>query len=161
MTTKGAEQQIFLDTNILVRANVATAPDHQQVIALLRVLRKRRTLLWISQQIIREYIATVTRPQTFMKPLDIATALGRARYFQTHFRVAQDNSLVLGKLFDLLTAVAVGGKQIHDANIVATMQVYSLKSLLTLNPADFNRFLPYINVLSPEAALVDDRSGGA
>ncbi len=41
MTTKRAEQQIFLDTNILVRANVATAPDHLQVIALLRVLLKR------------------------------------------------------------------------------------------------------------------------
>jgi hypothetical protein len=32
------------------------------------------------------------------------------------------------------------GRQVHDANIVATMRVFGLKNLLTHNPADFARF---------------------
>src|SRR5258708_15971325 len=85
MTTKDGERQIVLDTNILVRANVFTAPAHQQIIDVLRVLRKEHAMLWVSQQVFREYIATVTRPQTFMNPLDMEMALSRVRYFQAHF----------------------------------------------------------------------------
>ena len=38
-------------------------------------------------------------------------------------------------------------KQVHDANIVATMQVYGIDQLLTHNVADFARFQPRIAVL--------------
>ena len=39
-----------------------------------------------------------------------------------------------------LFTVAVGGKQIHNANIVATMLAYGERKLLTLNAADFRRY---------------------
>jgi predicted nucleic acid-binding protein len=32
------------------------------------------------------------------------------------------------------------GKQAHDANLMATMEVHGVKSLLTFNGADFKRF---------------------
>lgn len=34
----------------------------------------------------------------------------------------------------------IGGKQIHDANIVAVMQEYGIKRLLTHNLDDFKRY---------------------
>ncbi len=151
------ERKIFLDTNILVRANVLTAPAHEQSIEVLRLLRKQRTALWISQQSIREYLAVVTRPQSFMHPLDTATAVSRARYFRSHFRVAPDNSLVLDRLLSLLTEIPTGGKQVHDANIVATMQAYGIPSLLTFNPEDFKRFAAHIKILAPETILKEDK----
>ncbi len=43
----------------------------------------------------------------------------------------------------------VGGRQIHDANIVATMQVHSIQKLLTDNVADFRRFGSIITITSP------------
>ncbi len=41
----------------------------------------------------------------------------------------------------------MGGKQIHDANIVATMQVYNISHLFTLNIADFMRFSSFITLI--------------
>ena len=43
-------------------------------------------------------------------------------------------------LLDLCASAPVGGKQIHDANIVATMLAYGERRLLTLNASDFRRY---------------------
>lgn len=43
----------------------------------------------------------------------------------------------------------LGGKQVHDANLVATMHAYGIDHLLTLNAADFRRFEPRIALLTP------------
>ena len=104
--------------------------------------------MWISRQVLREYIAVITREQTFMKPMSSATVIERINYFQSHFNIAEDNALVTENLLKLLETVAVGGKQIHDANIVATMQSYSIAHLLTVNVSDFTRFASLINVRS-------------
>ena len=37
-------------------------------------------------------------------------------------------------------SVPVGGKQVHDANIVATMLAHGERRLLTLNTGDFRRY---------------------
>lgn len=139
---------VFLDTNILVRANVAEAPLHTEALAAIKRLRQHGDTLWISRQVLREYTATLTRPQSFTAPRPVATIIERVRYFEAHFWIADDTSLVTEKLLELLQAIPVGGKQIHDANIVATMQVHSIEHLLTLNTADFVRFEPLITLLS-------------
>jgi hypothetical protein len=41
----------------------------------------------------------------------------------------------------------VSGKQIHDANIVATMIAYRIEYLLTHNVVDFERFTSLIHIL--------------
>jgi predicted nucleic acid-binding protein len=45
--------------------------------------------------------------------------------------------------------VAFGGKQLHDANIVATMLAHGETRILTFNAPDFRRFAPMIEVLTP------------
>ena len=40
----------------------------------------------------------------------------------------------------------IGGKQVHDANIVATMLVYGIPCLLTHNARDFERFGDMVTV---------------
>jgi len=152
MDSKGP---IFLDTNTLVRANIQTAPRHPEALQVLRKLRRVNAKLWISRQVLREYLAVVTRPQTFMQPLDSAKAASRAIYFQAHFRLAEDNARVMRELLSLMKSIPLGGKQIHDANIIATMQVYRITQLLTLNPVDFTRFSSLITVLSFEDVLHD------
>jgi hypothetical protein len=47
----------------------------------------------------------------------------------------------------LLGTVACAGKQIHDANIIATMLAHGIPKLLTHNVADFSRFTAHIKVL--------------
>ena len=43
----------------------------------------------------------------------------------------------------------VGGKQVHDANIVATMLARGVTRLLTFNAADFRRFEPLVELIAP------------
>jgi predicted nucleic acid-binding protein len=58
---------------------------------------------------------------------------------------ADDVAAVTAILLDLLKSRTVQGKQIHDANIVATMRRCGISSLLTHHTADFTRYVPDIS----------------
>lgn len=64
----------------------------------------------------------------------------RLQYFESRFAVADETAAVTRTLCELLAETSTGGKQVHDANIVATMLVYGVPALLTHNVADFKRF---------------------
>jgi predicted nucleic acid-binding protein len=142
-----AANLVFLDTNVLVYANVASAPLHQTAITTIQNLWDNSNELWVSRQVLREFLVTVTRPQNFASPQSISTAVDRVRYFQTRFKVAEDSPKVMNKLLALLGQIPTSGKQIHDANIIATMQSYGINYLLMHNTADFNRFASLITIL--------------
>lgn len=73
------------------------------------------------------------------------------KLFRTQFRVVEDSPLVLDNLLRILQTVTVAGKQIHDANIVATMQAYGIRQLLAHNTVDFARFARLITVIPLDA----------
>lgn len=145
MTTAAAEP-VFVDTNILVFANTATAPFHAEAQAALRSFSGSGAELWISRQILREYLATLSRPQSFTAPVPAASLCADVLRFQAQFQIVEDGPAVTGNLLTLMGSTIVGGKQVHDANIVATMQTYGLRRLLTHNTADFARFGSLIKV---------------
>jgi hypothetical protein len=45
--------------------------------------------------------------------------------------------------------IPFGGKQVHDANLIATLFSYGLEPLVTVNTADFVRFMPRLKLLDP------------
>jgi predicted nucleic acid-binding protein len=105
------------------------------------------TTFWISRQVLREFLAVTTRPG-FLAPLPPAEFLVKTvSYFETRFRIAVDDSEVTAGLLDLMCNPGVQGKQVHDANIVATMRRHQISYLLTHNTADFQRYSPCITVL--------------
>ena len=61
-------EPLFVDTNVLIYANVTTAPLHEAALDALRDAYQARRPLWISRQVLREFIAARTRPQTFSQP---------------------------------------------------------------------------------------------
>ena len=69
------------------------------------------------------------------------------------FNVADETEAVAEALWTLLETIPIGGKQVHDANIVATMKVHHLTKLFTFNTADFARFAPSIVVMTLEEIL--------
>jgi predicted nucleic acid-binding protein len=144
--TTGVGNALFLDTNILVYASVAAAPLHTTALRAIRQYRRTRAL-WISRQILREYMATVTRPQTFSTASPATDVIRLITFFEHRLRIAEDTSDVTAHLLTLLQQIPMGGKQIHDANIVATMQAYGITHLLTHNVADFTRFQPLITIV--------------
>ncbi|MBN1565666.1 MAG: PIN domain-containing protein [Anaerolineae bacterium] len=139
----------FVDTNILLRAFNSTFSEHPQVRALFDRMLDQDYELWISRQVIREYLVQMTHPRTFDPPLSIEQVLNQLATVKSLFRVADDTGDVTAQLEALLLAYPTRGKQIHDANIVATMLACDIDTLLTLNLDDFRRFEDRITILTP------------
>ena len=55
---------IFVDTNVLIYANLALSPFHSAAVATLQALAADGAQIWISCQVLREYLASMTRPGT-------------------------------------------------------------------------------------------------
>lgn len=145
MTLTGVKR-LFVDTNVLIFATNSASPWHLPASIILQEARRLGVELIVSPQVIREYLVAATRPGS-NATLPLAAVLTNVRTFQTDFQVVEDNALVSAKLADLVSQVTVGGKQIHDANVVATMQIHNINHLLTHNVADFTRFAHLITVL--------------
>jgi len=145
MMTSGSP--VFLDTNILVYANLALSPWHAQAVQRLTALDAEGTPLWVSRQVLREYLAAMTRPGELTGTIPMPALLNDVRYFAQRFRVADEGAPVTAQLLALLTEIPVAGRQVHDANIVATMLVYGVRRVLTHNTEDFVRFAAFIEVL--------------
>jgi predicted nucleic acid-binding protein len=135
-----AADPVFIDTNVLIYATRRTASEHAAAQAALARLEGEGRSLWISFQILREYLAAVTRPQATSPALPMRTAIADVRRFQQVFCVAEDQPAVLDRLLALLGAHLGAGRQVHDTNIVATMLEHGIHRLLTFNAADFRRF---------------------
>jgi hypothetical protein len=117
--------------------------------------------MWISRQVVREYLVQVTRTQPYLaSPLSAEEA---EQHLAALFRIAivgDDTAAVTDQLVSLLKRFPTGGKQVHDANIVATMLVNNISTLLTRNVEDMRRFEPLIMlvplmVVSPPEAGPD------
>jgi predicted nucleic acid-binding protein len=145
-TAAAAPDPVFVDTNVLVYAAISSSPFHGPAFARLDALGKAGVELWISRQVLREYLALLSRPQPYTSPLPAATLVGDVIRLQSQFRIAEDGPTVTANLLTLLGSIPVGGKQIHDANIVATMQAHGLRRLLTHNTTDFARFGALVQV---------------
>ena len=139
-------EPLFIDTNVLIYANVANTPRHERALSAIKAAHQAGRTLWISRQVLREFIAARTRPQTFAQPSTPEVIIERARYLADRFQVADDTAVVTRQLIKLMENFKINGKQIHDANIVATMLAYDIPCLLTHNVKDFKRFGEVIRI---------------
>lgn len=147
MTTMAG--RAFADTNIVLRLLNTELPKHERVKLLVDEVREVDTELWISRQIIREYLVQVTRPGFLAVSLTTEQVRTHVATLRTLFRIADETEAVTDQLLALLAEFPTGGKQIHDANIVATMLVNEIATLLTINVEDMRRFTTRVQVLSP------------
>lgn len=137
----------FIDTNVLLRASVAQMPLHAAALNLIVDYAAQGYEMWISRQVIREYIAQVTRPQGSLQPLTPTLIQQQVAGMLTVYQVADENASVTAALLKLVGSIPCGGRQIHDANIMATMLVYGLDTLLTHNIADMQRFAHLVTIV--------------
>jgi len=138
----------FVDTNVLVYATASSAPFRDRARVALAPLAASEPLS-ISRQILREYIAVMTRQQIWGKALTLTEATGDAAAFVRRFSVLEDGPPVWDQLMELSRRYSFGGRQVHDANVVATMLAHGERRLLTFNEADFRRFAALIEVVAP------------
>ena len=131
---------MFVDTNVLVNWRIVEAPDHNIAKAVVDRACEGPEPVRISRQILREYLAVVTRPQTWRNAITYKEALDDIARFTSTFEILEDGPLVTETLIALCREVPAGGRQIHDANIVATMLAHGERRLLTFNTSDFRRY---------------------
>ena len=137
---------MFVDTNVLVFARAANAPNHEAALAVMAASRGEP--FRVSRQVLREYLAVVTRPQTWASPLPMLDALRDIRRFTAAFEVLEDSQAVTDMLAMLCRDVRVAGNQVHDANIVATMLTHGERRLATFNVKDFRRYGQRVELVS-------------
>ncbi len=145
MTTTGAKG--FVDTNVLLRSIHSSIALHIEAKILVENARQDGFELWISRQIIREYGVQVTRPGMLLPPLSAQQLRDKVSDMRSVFRIADDTETVTDKLLERIEEFPTAGKQIHDANIVATMLVNGIDTLLTQNVADMKRFASRIQIV--------------
>ena len=140
----------FVDTNILLRAVLPNMKQHAQVDALLKRTIRDGAELWINGQVIREFIVQATHPRTLTEPMTTQQVVQEIEAMKPLFQIADETSAVRDKLLELLREYPTQGKQVHDTNLVATMLVYQIDTLLTLNIDDLKRFEDRIKIVSLE-----------
>lgn len=78
-------------------------------------------LFWTSRQALREFLASTTRPGATVPPPTLVAPIQAVRRFEAESEIADEDAAVAAIPLDLLKSRTVQGKQMHDANIVATM----------------------------------------
>ena len=148
-----AAETVFIDTNILIYATDDESPFNAKSLGIIKQLMTDGVDFAISPQIVREYLVVLTRG---LPPDDRSrsSALHNVNKFIETFTLLDENSKSVTRLQTIMEKCAVGGKQIHDANIVAVMQAHGVKRLLTHNLDDFKKFDKWIEIHGLDEVLL-------
>ena len=149
-------RRVVLDTNIVLRAASPSDPQHALVAGALDLLEERGDELLVVPQVARELMHSLMRPKTSN---GFGVSLERAREIVLALEggrtaIVNDTPAVYREWLDLVTAIEVRGRQVHDANIAAAMRASGIAHLLTLNAPDFARY-PGLVLLTPTGVLAE------
>jgi len=137
--------RVMLDTNVLLAATDEGRAEHRDALTILNEWAASGTTLCASGQILREYLAVATRPADKnglgLKPVD---AVSNVRAIRERTAFLAEDARVVDRLQGLLADVDYGGKQVHDANVIATMLVHGVGTVVTMNVHDFAPFEQYV-----------------
>jgi predicted nucleic acid-binding protein len=141
---------MLVDTNLFVTAANPRDAACDRANQALQAAAQSQPRACISGQIIREFYTAVTRPIVVNGLGWTATeAVAAAENMIARFDFLPDTPDVATRLLWLAGKYGVSGKQIHDANIVATLLAHGEKKLLTLNTEDFARYADVIDIIQP------------
>jgi predicted nucleic acid-binding protein len=127
-----AGQSLALDTNILLDATDMARPSHQSALSLFQSLSRRRILLILATQVIREYLVVATRPEK-------NNGLGLPIHDAMRQRAAIiPETVQAGELMEKWALqFRTTGKKLHDLQLLATIHQAGIGAVLTSNPSDF------------------------
>jgi predicted nucleic acid-binding protein len=149
MATRAADH-VLIDTNVLLAATDQGRAEHHRALAVLNVWPVQGTSLYVSGQITREYLAVATRPASENGlGLTRADAVANVRAILERALTLAETTKVSTRLLELVEQIECAGKQVHDANVVATMLVHGVNTVVTMNADDFAGFESLVTVISP------------
>jgi predicted nucleic acid-binding protein len=142
-------EDIQADTNILLRSVEPAHPTHLHAVNAVKTLLANGDRVCLIPQNLIEFWNVATRPidkNGFgWSPAKTDAEISRLEILLT---VLPDNQAIYQEWRKLVLDNSVLGKQVHDARIVAAMNVHQITKLLTFNLKDFRRF-HQITLLDP------------
>lgn len=139
----------IVDTNVLVYALDADAPQHAAARALLEAARTdTSTTLFVTAQILCEFYSIVTNPRRVPKPRTAAEAMAAISSLLAFLHVLPVPAHAVDGLLNLLRRHPVTGGDVFDLHIVAAMQANGVERIYTFNAADFAVF-PELSIVTP------------
>ena len=143
----------LIDTSILAR--LANTADAQHAIATRAVvtLHRRGEVLHITPQNLVEFRNVATRSVASNGlGLEAAVAEAKAAVFEAAFPLISETPDIFPAWKALVGDLAVVGKQVHDARLVAVCHAHGVPHLLTFNVSHFIRlsnFGPGVRIVDP------------
>ena len=143
----------LVDTNVLLRR---TQPDHEShtlAVESVAMLLEGGEPVYFTPQNISEFWNVVSRPQAQNGlGFSVALAAGEVAKIEQALTLLPDSPAAYGEWKRLVVAHAVMGAKVHDARLVAAMNIHGVRRILTFDTGDFKRY--DIEVLHPSAVLV-------
>jgi len=132
----------------MLEATTPARPHHAVALELLDRWPTRGVPLYLSGQIIREYLVVATRPASVNGlGLSLEQVVDNVTRLRNRIGLLDEKRAVADRLQSLLSRTPVTGIPVHDANVVATMLVHGVPTLLTANVQHFERFRGHIELL--------------
>jgi len=130
-------------------------PDHDDYPVILSaiegILRGDGRLCYTSQNV-AEFWNACTRPvERNSHGISPKETDRRARFFEERLRLLPDSLATHQAWRRLLVTYDISGVQVHDARLVAAMQVHGVNRILTFNDKDFARYIE-IEAVNPHTA---------
>lgn len=143
---------ILLDTNVLLRRVQPSHPSHALAVeGVARLLAAGETVHFTLQNI-AEFWNVATRPAEHNGlGFPAAVALAEVDKIEAALELLPDTPALYAAWKGLVLRHGVIGAKVHDARLVAAMNVHAVRRLLTFNAGDFARY--GIEVLQPAAVL--------
>lgn len=135
---------VVVDTNVLLAATDLSRDHHGQAVAFLTTDER---YLAVTPQIMREYLAVMTRPlEANGLGMTPSEALDNADEILSIARLLGDGAATTLRLMELVAAGPAIGEQVHDANVVACALAHGATSIVTDNTRHFTLFADLIAI---------------
>jgi predicted nucleic acid-binding protein len=142
----------LIDTSILGRLANTADVSHAAAVRAVVELHRRGEVLYITPQNLVEFRSVATRPIALNGlGLSSVEAEAKAAVFEATFPLLAETPDIYPAWKALVGALAVIGKQVHDARLVAICHVHQITHLLTFNVAHFTRLASF----GPGVVIVD------
>ena len=139
----------LLDTNVLLRAAAPKSAHHAAAVESIKRLLARGDEVFLVPQVLVEFWSVATRPvEVNGYGWSAKDAEAKVAELLRQFPLLPEGPPVFPEWLRLVTRYGIIGKQVHDARLVAQLNVHGVTHLLTFNVGDFQ---PYGTLaVSPE-----------
>jgi len=144
---------VLIDTNVLLRRTQPDHPSHAVAVESVARLLLTGEPVYFTLQNIAEFWNVATRPAANNGlGFSIAMTLSEVEKIESFLTVLPESPATYGEWKRLVVMHSVLGSKVHDTKLVAVMNVYGVRKILTFNTDDFTRY--EIEAVNPTDILV-------